>query len=64
MVKAWGGQDYRLTVRSSEFVTDDYVRIEFDANGLLADHPPHPAQYVRVWIPDAGSENCIIAPSP
>ncbi|MEU8896797.1 siderophore-interacting protein [Nocardia sp. NPDC048505] len=56
MVKAWGGQDYRLTVRSSEFVTDNYVRLGFDAGGLLADHPEHPTQYVRVWIPDTDSD--------
>lgn len=56
MVKAWGGQDYRLTVRSSEFVTDNYVRLGFDADGLLADHPQYPTQYVRVWIPDTGSD--------
>ncbi|MEV6273980.1 siderophore-interacting protein [Nocardia sp. NPDC051832] len=56
MIKAWRGQDYRLTVRSHEVVTDHYVRLGFDANGLLADHPEYPTQYVRVWIPESGSD--------
>lgn len=56
LVKAWGGNDYRLTVTSSEQITDHYVRIGFDAGGLLADHPVHPTQWIRCWIPDAESD--------
>lgn len=56
MVKAWGGKDYRLTVTSTEKVTDNFVRLGFDAGGLLADHPIHPTQWIRVWIPQEGSD--------
>ncbi|MFR9752297.1 siderophore-interacting protein [Nocardia sp. 004] len=56
IVKVWGGQDYRLTVRSTEHITDNYIRIGFDANGLLADHPVHPTQWIRLWIPDAATD--------
>jgi len=56
VVKAWGGKDYRLTVTSTEEVTDTFVRLGFDAGGLLADHPVHPTQWVRVWIPEPGSD--------
>ncbi|MFF7942042.1 siderophore-interacting protein [Nocardia gamkensis] len=52
LVKAWGGNDYRLTVTSTEHVTDKYVRLGFTAGGLLADHPVHPTQWVRCWFPD------------
>ncbi|GGK57864.1 siderophore-interacting protein [Nocardia camponoti] len=56
MVKAWGGSDYRLTVTSNEKITDNFVRIGFSAGGLLADHPVHPTQWVRLWIPEEGSD--------
>ncbi|MFC6009734.1 siderophore-interacting protein [Nocardia lasii] len=56
ITKAWGGQDYRLSVTSNEQVTDKFVRIGFTAGGLLADHPVHPTQWIRLWIPDAESD--------
>ncbi|MBF6337259.1 siderophore-interacting protein [Nocardia abscessus] len=56
VVKAWGGKDYRLTVTSTEEVTDKFVRLGFDAGGLLTDHPVHPTQWIRVWIPQEGSD--------
>ncbi|WP_433680985.1 siderophore-interacting protein [Nocardia sp. CA-119907] len=56
MVKAWGGDDYRLTVTSSEYVTDKYLRLGFTAGGLLEKHPVHPTQWIRCWIPDSASE--------
>ncbi|WP_063052119.1 siderophore-interacting protein [Nocardia arthritidis] len=55
LVKAWGGNDYRLTVTSTEHITDKYVRLGFTAGGLLADHPVHPTQWVRCWFPDGES---------
>ncbi|WP_431964003.1 siderophore-interacting protein [Nocardia sp. bgisy134] len=56
IVKAWGGQDYRLTVTATEYVTDKFIRLGFDAGGLLADHPVHPTQWIRLWIPDLETE--------
>ncbi|WP_040788628.1 siderophore-interacting protein [Nocardia paucivorans] len=57
LVKAWGGNDYRITVTSSEYITDKFLRLGFAAGGLLADHPVHPTQWVRCWIPlDDGSK--------
>ncbi|MFE7796330.1 siderophore-interacting protein [Nocardia sp. NPDC057440] len=56
MVKAWGGDDYRLTVTSTDYVTDKYLRVGFTAGGLLAQHPVHPTQWVRCWIPDSTSD--------
>ncbi|MGS2808617.1 siderophore-interacting protein [Nocardia sp. MW-W600-9] len=56
ITKAWGGADYKLTVTSTEQVTDKFVRIGVDLGGLLADHPVHPTQWIRLWIPDAGSD--------
>ncbi|KSZ56414.1 FAD-binding protein [Rhodococcus pyridinivorans KG-16] len=56
MVKAGGGRDYHLTVTSSEYVTDKYIRLGFAGGGLLADHPVHPTQWIRLWIPDEHSD--------
>lgn len=56
ITKAWGGADYKLTVTSTEQITDKFVRIGVDLGGLLADHPVHPTQWIRLWIPDADSD--------
>ncbi|MCF8602659.1 siderophore-interacting protein [Gordonia sp. HY442] len=51
VLKAMGGSDYTLTVTSTQTITDKYIRIGFTGGGLLADHPIHPTQWVRLWIP-------------
>ncbi|MEU4837283.1 siderophore-interacting protein [Nocardia testacea] len=56
IMKVWRADDYRLTVTSTERITDKYVRIGFTAGGLLADHPVHPTQFIRLWIPDAETD--------
>ncbi|MGW5385523.1 siderophore-interacting protein [Nocardia sp. NPDC003963] len=56
IMKVWRADDYRLTVTSTERITDNYVRIGFTAGGLLADHPVHPTQFIRLWIPDADTD--------
>ncbi|WOC12973.1 siderophore-interacting protein [Gordonia sp. MP11Mi] len=52
VLKAMGGSDYVLTVTSTQKITDQYVRVGFTGGGLLADHPIHPTQWVRLWVPD------------
>ncbi|MGX1775212.1 siderophore-interacting protein [Nocardia brasiliensis] len=56
ILKAWRADDYRFRVTSTESITDKYQRIGFTAGGLLANHPVHPTQWVRLWIPDAESD--------
>jgi NADPH-dependent ferric siderophore reductase len=56
VLKMMRAKDYRLTVSSTEALTDEYVRIGFDGGGLLRDHPTHPTQFIRMWIPEAGTE--------
>ncbi|WP_397428699.1 siderophore-interacting protein [Pseudofrankia sp. BMG5.37] len=52
VLKAFGGSDYRLTVTSSRQITDSYLRLGFTGGGLLADHPIHPTQWIRLWFAD------------
>ncbi|WP_327112500.1 siderophore-interacting protein [Nocardia sp. NBC_01730] len=56
LLKVWRADDYRLRVTSTESITNAYQRIGFTAGGLLADHPVHPTQWIRLWIPDTNSE--------
>ncbi|MCP2295669.1 NADPH-dependent ferric siderophore reductase, contains FAD-binding and SIP domains [Nocardia amikacinitolerans] len=56
ILKVWRADDYRLRVTSTEAITDKYQRIGFTAGGLLADHPVHPTQFIRLWIPDAETD--------
>lgn len=52
----WRAEDYELTVTSTERITDKYIRIGFTAGGLLEDHPVHPTQFIRLWVPDLTSD--------
>ncbi|WP_028479362.1 siderophore-interacting protein [Nocardia sp. CNY236] len=56
ILKMWRADDYRLRVTSIEAITDRYQRIGFTGDGLLTDHPMHPTQFVRLWIPDAQTD--------
>ncbi|MEV6323076.1 siderophore-interacting protein [Nocardia sp. NPDC051787] len=56
MLKVFRADDYRLTVTSTDAITDNYLRLGFKTNGLLADHPVHPTQWIRLWIPDPDSD--------
>ncbi|MDT3439444.1 siderophore-interacting protein [Pseudofrankia sp. BMG5.37] len=37
---------------SSRQITDSYLRLGFTGGGLLADHPIHPTQWIRLWFAD------------
>ncbi|MEU1982951.1 siderophore-interacting protein [Nocardia sp. NPDC019395] len=52
MMKAWRADNYTLTVTSVRSITDKYIRVGFTAGGLLADHPVHPTQWIRLWFDD------------
>ena len=44
--------DYRLTVTGKREVSPHYVRLSFDAGGMLADRPLHPTMWIRMWFAD------------
>ncbi|WP_280274343.1 siderophore-interacting protein [Nocardia wallacei] len=52
VLKALRADDYRLTVTSVDRISDNYLRLGFTGGGLLADHPVHPTQWIRIWFPD------------
>ncbi|NKY89554.1 siderophore-interacting protein [Nocardia veterana] len=52
ILKALRADDYRLTVTSVGRVSEKYLRLGFSGGGLLADHPVHPTQWIRIWFPD------------
>lgn len=44
--------DYELTVTASTQVTPHYLRLSFQAGGLLADRALHPTMWIRMWFSD------------
>lgn len=44
--------DYELTVTASNEVTPHYLRLSFQAGGLLADRALHPTMWIRMWFSD------------
>lgn len=52
VLKLMGARDYRFTVTARREITPHYLRLSFDAGGMLADHELHPTMWVRMWFAD------------
>ncbi|MCV7199130.1 siderophore-interacting protein [Mycobacterium angelicum] len=52
ILKLLGAGDYRLTVTGRRQISPHYLRLSFDAAGMLEAHPPHPTMWVRMWFAD------------
>lgn len=52
LLKLMGAGDYRLTVTGRREITPHYLRLSFDAGGMLAEHAVHPTMWVRMWFAD------------
>lgn len=52
MLKLMRAGDYRLTVTGRREISPHYLRLSFDAGGMLADNELHPTMWVRMWFPD------------
>ncbi len=52
VLKLLGAADYRLTVTGRHDISPHYVRLSFDAGGMLSEHPPHPTMWIRMWFGD------------
>lgn len=44
--------DYQLTVTGRRELSPRYLRLSFDAGGMLAQHPVHPTMWIRIWFAD------------
>ena len=51
IMKAMGSTDHEFTVTGRTPVTENYLRLHVDVGDLFDAHPPHPTQWVRLWIP-------------
>jgi NADPH-dependent ferric siderophore reductase len=52
VLKLLGAGDYTLTVTAREQLSPHYVRLSFEAGGLLADRALHPTMWIRMWFAD------------
>ena len=44
--------DYTLTVTGRSELTPHYLRLDFDAGGMLNDQALHPTMWIRMWFAD------------
>jgi NADPH-dependent ferric siderophore reductase len=44
--------DYQLTVTGRRELTPHYLRLSFDAGGLLTDRSLHPTMWISMWFAD------------
>lgn len=44
--------DYRLTVTGRREITPHYLRLSFNAGGMLEGTPLHPTMWIRMWFAD------------
>jgi NADPH-dependent ferric siderophore reductase len=49
--------DYELTVTGSREISPHYLRLSFDAGGMLTDRPLHPTMWIRMWFDDGGKQH-------
>lgn len=54
VLKLMGAGDYRLTVTGRREISPHYLRLSFDAGGMLAENAVHPTMWIRMWFEDAG----------
>jgi NADPH-dependent ferric siderophore reductase len=52
VLKLMRAGDYRLTVTRRREISPHYLRLSFDAGGMLAEHSVHPTMWIRMWFAD------------
>jgi NADPH-dependent ferric siderophore reductase len=52
VLRLMGAGDYRLTVTGRREIGAHYLRLDFDAGGMLANHAVHPTMWIRMWFAD------------
>jgi NADPH-dependent ferric siderophore reductase len=49
--------DYQLSVTERRELSPHYLRLSFDAGGLLTDRPVHPTMWIRMWFADGDKQH-------
>ena len=52
VLKPLRASDYQVTVTGRRELSPHYLRLSFDAGGLLTDRPLHPTMWIRMWFAD------------
>ena len=52
VLKLFRAGDYRLTVTARREISPHYLRLSFDAGGMLSENPVHPTMWIRMWFAD------------
>lgn len=52
VLRLLGAGDYRLTVTGRREINAHYLRLSFDAGGLLSGRAVHPTMWIRMWFTD------------
>ena len=52
MLKLLRAGDYTLTVTGRRELSPHYLRLSFDAGGMLTEQTPHPTMWIRMWFAD------------
>ncbi|GAY17427.1 siderophore-interacting protein [Mycobacterium sp. shizuoka-1] len=52
VLKLFRAAEYELTVTGRDQISEHYLRLNFDAGGMMADRPLHPTMWIRMWFPD------------
>jgi NADPH-dependent ferric siderophore reductase len=60
--------DYRLTVTGRREISPHYLRLSFNAGGMLTENPVHPTMWIRMWFSDGGKAHqrgyTLVDPNP
>jgi NADPH-dependent ferric siderophore reductase len=68
VLKLMRAGDYQLTVVRRREISPHYLRLSFDAGGMLADRPLHPTMWIRMWFADGDKQHqrgyTLVEPSP
>jgi NADPH-dependent ferric siderophore reductase len=60
--------DYQLTVTGRREISPHFLRLSFDAGGMLSDRPLHPTMWIRMWFADGDKQHqrgyTLVDPNP
>ena len=65
VLKLMRAGDYQLTVTGRREISPRYLRLSFDAGGMLVHHAVHPTMWIRIWFADGHQRGyTLVDPNP